>query len=184
MIKGMTSDAFDNGFNQIQIILDLITNKDLYAQQLKELDKKKKELTKLIKAVGSVNTIHEIREQAEQERQKIVAELVALKDKKDVADIVISEAHTRARTIEADAASRNRDQKNVLDLREKELLANRAQLNEREEEFRKSEEGLRVSKLAANAELDRLTQLQELANNARMDYEDRRQQIEKAIAGV
>lgn len=172
------------GMHQLESILSIVKNESVYKKRLTDLKKKRDELLELISTVGSVNAIHEIREQAKQEKLKITAELDALRDKKEAADAVISEAHVRARAIEADAASRAREQKNVLDLREKEVYVNREQLNDREKEVRKSEERLRGSELAVGAELKRLEQLQESANNARKDYEDRRQQIEKAIAGV
>lgn len=177
-----------SGMSQLDTILDIVKNETVYKKRLADLKKKRDELVKLISAVGSVNTINEIREQVEQEKLKLTAERSAgydlLNNKKEAADLILSEAHTRARTIEADAANRSQDQKNVLDLREKELNENRKQLNEREKEFSKNEEKLRVSKLSIDAELERLEQFKEMANKARIDYEYRKQQLEAAIAGV
>ncbi len=172
------------GMHQLETIYDLIKNETVYKKRMALMKKQRKELLDLISTVGSVNAITEIREQAKQEKLDITAELNALKDKKEAADAVISEAHVRARSIEADAGSRIREQKNILDLREKELHVNREQLNEREKEVRKNEEKLRGSQLAVGAELKRLSQLQEASNKARMDLEDRKQKVEKLLAGV
>ncbi len=173
-----------SGFDQLAMFYSIIKNETVFKKRSAHLKKQRDELVDLISTVGSVNAIHEIREQTKQEKLKIVAELTSLKDKKDAADAVVSEAYTRARSIEADAGSRIREQKNILDLREKELLANRNQLNDREKEMRKAEEKLRGSQLAVDAELKRLSQLQKLTTNAREDLETHKQKIEKALAGI
>ena len=172
------------GIQQIETIYDMIKNKTVYEKRVAYLKEKRKELLDLIATVGSVNAIHEIREQAKLEKVKITKELNALKDKKEAADPLIAEARTRASTIEADAASRARDQQAALDYREKELTANRKQLAEREKEVRKAEDTVNGSRLAANAELDRLKQLQEAANKSREDFEERRQKLERLLAGA
>ena len=171
------------GMHQLESILSIVKNEAVYKKRLVDLKKKRDELLDLIATVGSVNAIHEIREQAKLEKVKITKELNALQDKKEAADTLIAEARTRASTIEADAASRARDQQTALDYREKELTANRKQLAEREKEVRKAEDTVNSSRLAANAELDRLKQLQEAANKSREDFENRKQQLEKAISG-
>ena len=76
------------------------------------------------------------------------------------------------------------EQKEVLDRREKELSENRKQLNEREVEVRKAEASVTRLKLAAQAELDRLKQLQEVTNDARIEFENRKDKLERALSGV
>lgn len=173
-----------SGMHQLESILSIIKNESVYKRRLMDLKKKRDELLELISTVGSVNAINEIREQAKQEKLKITAELDALSDKKEVADSVISEAHGRAKFIEETAGSRIREQKNILDLREKELHVNTKQLNERENEVRKTEERVRMLELSVGAEYKRLEQLKEATNTVRMDLEDRKQQVEKLLAGV
>jgi hypothetical protein len=172
------------GIQQIETIYDLIKNEIVYKKRIAYLKKKREELVDLISTVGSVNAIHEIREQAKIEKIKITEELNALRDKKEKADVVIAEAHTRARSIEADAASRARDQQTTLDYREKELTENRKQFGERERMLRLAEVKVGESQTAVNSELKRVKQLQEAANKARMDFETRRQKVEKFMAGV
>ncbi len=172
------------GMHQLDAILDIIKNETVYKKRLDDLKKKHKELVDLIKTVGEVNSIHDIREQAQNEKAKITGELDSLKAKKDQADEIIAQAHVRARSIETDAANRAREQNNILDQREKELHENRKQFTDRDIELKKSEESVRSSKLAVEAELSRLAQLQESANAVRLELQERKSQIEKVLSGV
>lgn len=172
------------GMRQLDAILDIIKNATTYKKRLDELKNKHSELVDLIKTVGEVNSIHDIRDQAQVEKLKITGELEGLQAKKDYADEVIAEAKVRSMSIEADASSRARDQKSILDMREKELSEGQKQLKVRDEELRKAEETMRGSQLAVGAELSRLKQLQESATKSRMELQDRKAQIEKVLSGV
>ena len=172
------------GMKQLEAILDIVKNEVAYKKRLKDLEKKRADLVALIRTVGDVNAIEEIRLQAQVEKSKVLAELAGLHDKKEKADEVIAEARVAAKSMESDALSRIRSQKDEVDQREKQLAEQRRQLDDREKEVRQAEAKVEGARLATNAELSRLAQLQELANKARTDYEDRRQQIEKALAGI
>ncbi len=186
MLKGQVT-AIDlplQGMTQLQMILDIVKNEKSYNTRLKGLDVQLAKLVELIETVGKVESIEELKKQAKIQTEKLETELNAVDAKEKSAQDLVAQARTRAVSIEADASSRLYEQKEVLDRREKELNENRKQLAEREIEVRKAEDTVNGSRLAANAELDRLKQLQEVANKSREDFEERRQKLERVLAGA
>ncbi len=117
-----------NEFEGIQLILDIIKHKTVY-------EKKINTLTELINTVGEVHEINEIKRLIQVEKAEIAAELESMELVKEKADVIINEAYKKAATIESDALSRIRTQKEVLDRREYELQENRKCFGEREREL-------------------------------------------------
>ncbi len=185
MLKGQVT-AIDlplQGMTQLQMILDIVKNETTYNKKLKGLNVQLAKLVELIETVGKVEAIEELKNQAKIMTEKLNTELSTMQTKKEMADDIVSQAKLRSVSIESDASSRLNEQKEVLDRREKELSENRKQLNEREVEVRKAEASVTRLKLAAQAELDRLKQLQEVTNSARIEFENRKDKLERALSG-
>ncbi len=186
MLKGQITvlDMPLQGMTQLGAVLEIVKNEKNYNKYLKKLEKQRDELIELIETVGKVESIDLLKKQVKDETKKLESELTAIDVKKEEAATFVAQTKMRVASMEADAASRIRDQKTVLDMREKELHENRKQLNDRDKELQKAEAKIHELQLSTQAELDRLHQLQETANKSRIDYQERREQIEKAIAGV
>ncbi len=172
------------GMGQLSLMLDIVKHEKEYSKKLKALQDQKKEILALIETVGKIESIDSLKQQIVGETEKLEAERQGIKVKQQEADDIVTQALTRSRTIESDAAGRARDQQSKLDQREKEFFENKKQFNERETELRKAEEKIRMTQLAVEAELSRLKQLQEAATNTLRDYEAKRAKVEKLLAGT
>lgn len=186
MIKGqlLNIDLPLQGMTQLASILEIVKNEKLYNKRLKVLEQHKQDIVVLIQTVGEVEEIEAIKAEIVREKEIALGVVKELEDEKILAGAATTEAQRNAKSITSDALEQMTEQKVLLDMREKALQDKQTQLGQREREIQLSEVKTDKAHATVELELKRLAALQKLADGARLDFENRQVQLEKAISGI